>query len=78
MRTDRCCNTSGQKCHAKGSRKETTDVESEMYTVPVIIGDTGLVTKGLKKNLEAKAGKHSTDPLQKASVLGTSHTIRKV
>jgi hypothetical protein len=41
MRTDRCGNTSGQECHAKGSRKETkiqefmyrdtTNVEHEMY-----------------------------------------------
>jgi hypothetical protein len=39
MLTDRCDNTNGQKCHAKGSRKETkiqeyrgrTNVEHEMY-----------------------------------------------
>ena len=41
MHTDRCGNTYGQKCHAKGSRQEakiqeyvyrdTTDVEYEMY-----------------------------------------------
>jgi hypothetical protein len=37
-----------------------------------------LVTKGLKKRLEAIPGKHSTDSLQKAAVLGTSHIIMKV
>ena len=33
--------------------------------VPVITGATGIVTKGLKKNLEAVPGKHSIDSLQK-------------
>jgi hypothetical protein len=105
MHTDRCGNTSGQKCHAKGSRKETkiqqfvyrdtANVEHEMYSytgnnwsdrngnkrfkenfvshtsktfnrvtakdsctwnmkcvvIPVIIGATGVVTKGLKETL---------------------------
>jgi hypothetical protein len=46
--------------------------------IPVIIGATGIVTKGLKKNLEAIPEKHSTDSLQKTAVLGTSHIIREV
>jgi hypothetical protein len=46
--------------------------------IPVIIGATGIVTKSLRKNLEAIAGKHLTDSLQKTAVLGTSHIIRKV
>jgi hypothetical protein len=29
--------------------------------IPVIIGYTGLVTRGLKRNLEAIPGKHSID-----------------
>jgi hypothetical protein len=33
--------------------------------IPVVIGATGIVTKGLKKNLDAIPGKHSTDPLQR-------------
>jgi hypothetical protein len=41
--------------------------------IRVIIGVTGVVRKGLKKNLEAIPGKHSID-----SLLGTSHIIRKV
>jgi delta-aminolevulinic acid dehydratase/porphobilinogen synthase len=45
--------------------------------MPVIIGATGIVTKGLKKNLEAMPGKHSIDSLQKTALLGTSHTVRK-
>ena len=43
--------------------------------VPVITGATGVVTKGLKKNVEAIPGKHSTDSLQKTAIIGTSHII---
>jgi len=46
--------------------------------VPVIIGVTGIVTRSLRKNLEALPGKHSIDSLQKTAILGTSHIIRKV
>jgi hypothetical protein len=46
--------------------------------MPVIIGATGMVTSGLRKNLEAVPEKHSVDSLQKAAVLGTSHTMFKV
>jgi hypothetical protein len=37
-----------------------------------------MVTKNVRKNLEAVPGKHSIDSLQKVAILGTSHTIRKV
>jgi hypothetical protein len=46
--------------------------------IPVIIGATGIVTKSLRKNLEAISGKHSIDSLQQTAMLGTSHIIRKV
>jgi hypothetical protein len=46
--------------------------------IPVIIRATGLVTKGLKKDLEAVAGDRSIDSRQKAAVLGTAHIMRKV
>jgi hypothetical protein len=46
--------------------------------IPVIIGATAIVTKSLRKNLEAVPGKHSIDSVQKTTVLGTSHIIRKV
>jgi hypothetical protein len=45
--------------------------------IPVIIGATGIVTKGLKKYLETIPGKHSIDYLKKTALLGTSHIIRK-
>jgi len=46
--------------------------------VPVIIGATGIVMRSLRETLEAVPGKHSIDSLQKTSILGTSHIIRKV
>jgi len=46
--------------------------------VPVITGVTGIVTRSLKKNLEAVLGKNSIDSLQKTTILGTSHIIRIV
>jgi len=46
--------------------------------IPVIIGATGIVTKSLRKNVEAVPGKHSIDSLQKTAILGTSHIKRKV
>ena len=39
--------------------------------IPVITAATRIVTKGLKKNLEAIPGKHSIDALQKTAILGT-------
>jgi hypothetical protein len=35
------------------------------FVIPVIIGVTGIVTKGLKKYLETIPGKHSIHSLQK-------------
>jgi len=46
--------------------------------IPVTIGATGRVIKGLRTNVEAIPGKHSIDSLQKAAILGTSHIIREV
>jgi len=40
--------------------------------------NNGIVTRSLRRNLEAVPGKHSTDSLQKTAILGTSHIIRKV
>jgi hypothetical protein len=37
-----------------------------------------IITRSLKKNLEAVPGKHSIDSLKKTAILGTSHIIRKV
>ena len=58
--------------------RDKTNVECGMYHTGKITA-TGLVTKGLEKNLEAVRGKRSIDSLQKTAVLTcTSHIIRKV
>jgi hypothetical protein len=46
--------------------------------LPVIIAATGILTKSLRKILEAVPGKHLTDSLQQTAILGTSHIIQKV
>ena len=88
MHTDRCGNTCRQKCCAKGSgnklKYNSLCIEIQRMwnlkctIIPVIIGATGIVTRSLRRNLEAVPGKHSRDSLQKTAILGTSHTIRKV
>ena len=42
---------------------------------PVITGATGIITKCLKKNLEAGPVKHSTDSLKNTVICGTSQII---
>ena len=62
MRTDRCGNTSGQKCCAKGSGEENK-IQKFMYRdksmwnkkcmfILVITAATGIITKLLKKILK--------------------------
>jgi hypothetical protein len=46
--------------------------------VLLVTGATGIVTEGLRKNLEDMPGEYSIDSLQKTAVLGTAHIIRKV
>ena len=63
MHTDGCGNTRRQKCCAKGSGKEvkiqefmyrdTTKWNMKCTIIPEIIGVTGIVTRSLRKNLEA-------------------------
>jgi hypothetical protein len=48
------------------------------FVIPVIIGATGILTRGLKKYLETIPGKNSIDSIQKTAVLGTLHILRKV
>jgi len=46
--------------------------------MPVITGTTGIVTRSLRKYLEAVPGKHSIDSLHKTAIFGTSRIIGKV
>jgi hypothetical protein len=41
--------------------------------IPVVTGATGMVTKGLKKNLDAIPGKHSVDSLLKTAIWNITH-----
>jgi hypothetical protein len=85
---NRSGNTRRQKCCAKEAEKKlkykSLCIEIQRMwnlkctIIPVIIGATGILTRSLRKNLEAVPGKHSIDSLQKTAVLGTSHIIRKV
>jgi hypothetical protein len=59
-------------------RNTTWSTTTTTIIIPVIIGATGIVTRSLRKNLEAIPGKHSIDSLQKTAIPGTSHIIRKV
>jgi hypothetical protein len=45
---------------------------------PVVIGATGIATKGLNKHLETISGKHSIYLQQNTAILETSHIIWKV
>ena len=78
--------TRGQKCRRKEAGKKIHKSlcieiqrmwDMKYLIIPVIIGATGRVTKGLKKNLETIPGKHSIESLQK-TILGTSHIVRKI
>ena len=85
MHTDRCGNTRGQKCCAKGSGKEvkiqeftsTTEIQRmwnlNCTIIRVTTGAAGIVTRSLRKNLGTVPGKHSIDTLQKTAILGTAH-----
>jgi hypothetical protein len=68
MHTDRCGNTRGQNCHAKGSGKDGKIQELckeiqrmcnlKCEIIPVINGATGIVTKGLKEEFGIHARKN--------------------
>jgi hypothetical protein len=86
MHTDRRGHTCRQKCGEKEAEKlkyKSICIEIQRMwnlkcmIIPIIIGATGVVTRNLRKNLEAVPGKHSIDALEKTAILGTSHIIRK-
>jgi hypothetical protein len=45
---------------------------------PVIIGDTGTISKSFRKYLSNMSGKHEIKGLQQTAILGTAYVIRKV
>jgi len=46
--------------------------------IPVIIGATGTVSESFRKYVSNIPGKHEVKELQKATILGTAHILRKV
>ena len=46
--------------------------------IPVIIGATGTISKTFRKYVSNIPGNHETKELQKTTVLGPAHVLRKV
>ena len=46
--------------------------------IPVIIGATGTISKTFRKYVSNIPGKHEVKELQKTTILGTAHILRKV
>jgi len=46
--------------------------------IPVIKGATGTISKSFRKYVSNIPGKHESKELQKTSILGTAHILRKV
>jgi len=46
--------------------------------IPVIIGATGTISKSYRKYVNNIPGKHEVKELQKTTILGTAHILRKV
>ena len=46
--------------------------------IPVIIGATGTISKSFRKYISNLPGNHEVKELQKTTILGTAHILRKV
>jgi hypothetical protein len=46
--------------------------------IPVIIGATGTISKSFRKYVSNIPGNHDVRELQKTTILGTTHILRKV
>jgi len=46
--------------------------------IPVIMGETGTISKSFRKYVNNLPGKHEVKELQKTAILGTEHILRKV
>ena len=68
----------------KFSKYEDLEIEiSKMWkmkttTIPVVMGALGVIKKGMRSNIEKIPGKISLEELQKITLLGTAHILRKV
>ena len=50
----------------------------KIKVIPVIIGATGTISKLFRKYVINIPGKHEVKELQKTTILGTAHIVRKV
>jgi hypothetical protein len=48
----------------------------ETKVIPVIIGETGTISKSFRKYVSNIQGNHEVKKLQKTAILGTAHTLR--
>jgi hypothetical protein len=46
--------------------------------IPVIIGETGTISKSFRKYVSNIPGNHDVKELQKTAILGTAHILRNV
>jgi hypothetical protein len=46
--------------------------------IPVIIGATGTISKSFRQYVSTIPGNHDIRELQKTTILGTAHILRKV
>jgi hypothetical protein len=46
--------------------------------IPVIIGATGTIPKSFRKYVSNLPGNHEVKELQKTTILGTAHIVRKM
>ena len=50
----------------------------KIEVIPIIIGATGIVEKGIQRYLQKIPGKHNLYNLQRSAILGMAHFLRKV
>ena len=50
----------------------------KVQVIPIIIGATGIVEKGIQSYLQKIPGKHNLYNLETSAILGNAHILRKV
>jgi hypothetical protein len=53
-------------------------VDVKTRVILVIIGGTGTISKSFRKHASTVPGNHDIRELQKTTILGTAHILRKV